>query len=51
MQLTPSVNETTGLSVENIREIQEESGQIDSAMMKVVRRNGSVVASSPPRSQ
>jgi ribonucleoside-diphosphate reductase alpha chain len=49
MQLTPSVSETTGLSVENIREIQEESGQIDSAMMKVVRRNGSVVGFEPSK--
>jgi ribonucleoside-diphosphate reductase alpha chain len=49
MQLTPSVSETTGLSLENIREIQEESGQIDSAMMKVVRRNGSVVGFEPSK--
>src|SRR6056300_132980 len=49
MQLTPNVSETTGLSVENIREIQEESGQIDSAMMKVVRRNGSVVGFEPSK--
>ena len=49
MQLTPSVSQTTGLSVENIREIQEESGQIDSAMMKVVRRNGSVVGFEPSK--
>jgi len=49
MQLTPSVSETTGLSVESIREIQEESGQIDSAMMKVVRRNGSVVGFEPSK--
>ena len=37
------------MSVENIREIQEESGQIDSAMMKVVRRNGSVVGFEPSK--
>ena len=43
MQLTANVNEASNLSLENIREIQEETGRIDNAMMKVVRRNGSVV--------
>ncbi|MBT4385340.1 MAG: ribonucleoside-diphosphate reductase subunit alpha, partial [Betaproteobacteria bacterium] len=43
MQLTANVNEASKLSLDNIREIQEETGRIDNAMMKVVRRNGSVV--------
>ena len=49
MQLTANVSETTGLSAENVSEIQEESGRIDSAMMKVVRRNGSVVGFEPSK--
>ncbi len=49
MQLTANVSEATGLSVENVREIQEETGRIDSAMMKVVRRNGSVVGFEPSK--
>ena len=34
MQLTANVNEASNLSLDNIREIQEETGRIDNAMMK-----------------
>ncbi|MDC1312133.1 ribonucleoside-diphosphate reductase subunit alpha, partial [Burkholderiales bacterium] len=49
MQLTANVSETTGVSLESVRDIQEEGGRIDNAMMKVVRRNGSVVGFEPSK--
>ena len=49
MQLTANVGEATNLSLENIREIQGEAARIDAGMMKVVRRNGSVVGFEPSK--
>jgi ribonucleoside-diphosphate reductase alpha chain len=49
MQLTANVGEAKNLSLENMREIQGEAVGIDAGMMKVVRRNGSVVGFEPSK--